>query len=301
MMEKILITGGSGMLGTRLTKRLLKEGYQVAHLSRSRNSRNPVKVWLWDTRKGTIEKGALDGVDYIIHLAGEGIADGKWTEERKYSILHSRIDGPALLFRKIKERNQTLKGFFSASGINYYDASSNNVHSEDDKPGKGFVSDVVVEWEKAAHQFDDLCRVVCFRFGMLLDKNEGAIPRIGFPVQFGLGAAIGSGKQWASWMHADDAARCFLFAIQNKSLNGNFNAIAPQHLSNKELTKAIGRAVGMPVFLPNVPAFFIRLAFGEMSQLVLEGPRASSEKLVQSGYTFLYPDIDSALNEIYMM
>jgi uncharacterized protein len=299
MMEKILITGGSGMLGTRLTRLLLKEGYRVAHLGRSRNSRNPVKVWLWDTHRKYIEEGALDGVDYIIHLAGEGIADGKWSDERKRSILRSRIDGPQLLFEKLRERNQRIKGFFSASGINIFDSKSDAIHAEDDEPGKGFVSDVVVQWENSAHRFDDDCRVVCFRFGMLLDRNDGAIPRIGFPVQFGLGAAVGSGKQWTPWLHAEDAARCFVFGLKNENLKGNFNAVAPQHITNMELTKALGRAMKMPVFLPNVPAFFIRMAFGEMSQLVLEGSRASSEKLVNSGFTFLYPDIDTALHEVY--
>lgn len=299
VMEKVLITGGSGLLGTRLTRLLLKEGYSVAHLGRSRNSRNPVKVFLWNPGKKMLEEGALNDVDYIIHLAGEGIADKKWSEERKKSILKSRTEGPAFLLEKVKAANIPLKGFFSASGVNLFDTKSEKIFTEEDKHGEGFVANVVLEWEKAARNFESLCRVTIFRFGILLDKNEGALPKIAFPVQFGFGAALGSGKQWVPWLHIEDAARCFLFALKNENIRGAYNAVAPQHISNRELTKAIGRALHMPVILPPVPAFVLRMVFGELSQLVLEGSRISSAKLHGEGFECLYPEISKALGEIY--
>jgi uncharacterized protein (TIGR01777 family) len=295
---KVLITGGSGLLGTRLTELLLSKGYQVAHLARKRHSKNGVKVYEWDPSKNKLEKGALHGVDYIIHLAGEGIADKKWTQERKTQILQSRIQGPRFLLEEVKKHSIALKGFFSASGINYFDQKSDVVFEEQDAPGKDFVADVVVQWEQAAMAFGPLCRVAMFRFGMILDRNEGGLPKISFPVQFGFGTALGSGKQWMNWIHIEDAARCFVHAIENETIQGPYNAVAPQHVNNKEFTREVGKAIGMPVFMPNVPAFVLKLVFGELSELVKQGSRASSKKLSNSGFIFHHPELREALQSI---
>lgn len=269
-------------------------------MSRSRNSRSGVKVFLWDIRKGFLEEGALDGVEYIIHLAGEGIADQKWTEERKRSILKSRTEGPAFLLSEIKRKGVQLKGFFSASGINYFGSSTDDrIYTEQDPPGDDWISSVVVEWEKAVDAFLPHCRTVKFRFGLVLDKNEGGLPKMAFPVQFGFGAALGTGKQWVPWIHVEDACRAFLFAIENESLTGSFNCISPQHVTNKELTRNLAKVLRMPLWLPNVPAFALRIFLGELSVLVLEGSRASSEHLTSRGFTFRYPDLTIALKEIY--
>ncbi|MBX7096005.1 MAG: TIGR01777 family oxidoreductase [Flavobacteriales bacterium] len=298
-MANILITGGSGMLGTRLTKLLLKKKHRVVHVGRSRNSRSPVKVYLWNPEKNFIEDAALDGIDFIIHLAGENLAGKKWSLEQKQNIINSRIKAPEFLFSKLKERGQSIQGFFSASGINIYPPDTDKIHSEEDQPALNFIANVVVKWEEAAHRFDEMCRVACFRFGIILDRNEGALPKMAFPIQFGFGAAIGSGKQNVTWIHAEDAARCFLWAIENQEVKGDFNAIAPQNLSNKALTKAIAKQFKMPLILPNIPSPIIRLMFGEMSELLLSGPKASSDKLMQSGFQFHFPEIESALQEIY--
>ncbi len=299
-MEKIVITGGSGLVGTQLTALLLREGYEVVHLGRQKNSRSGVKVYEWDPRHEKIEAGALKNCNYIIHLAGAGIADKRWTEIRKKELIESRTSGPRFLARLARLENPPLKGFFSASGINYYGAETHEkIFTEKDPPAQEFIADCVVQWEAAADHFLPFCRVAKLRLGMVLDKNEGALPRLARPAEFGLGAPLGSGRQYVPWIHVEDVCRAFLHLIRNPETEGVYNTVAPQHLTNRELVKAIAKARSMPAWLPAVPAFLIRGFLGEMSRLILEGSRASSEKLQQSGFVFRFPEINSALKNSY--
>lgn len=299
-MKKVLITGGSGFIGTRLTALLKKHRYEVVHLTRERNSRSGVRTYLWDFKNNYLEAGALENVDFIVHLAGEGITDKRWTEERKKSIVNSRTKTIEFLYRKLDEKNIVPQAVISASGISIYGtATTDNIYMETDAPGEDFVADCTVQWEKSVNLFSEKTRVAMLRTGFVLDKNEGGLPKMALPIRFGFGAALGSGKQWLPWIHIDDICRMYLHAIQNENVKGPYNAIAPQHINNKEMTKAIAKAVRMPLILPNIPSWLLKLFLGEMAVLVLEGSRASADKIIQSGFEFEYPEIHKALIQIY--
>ncbi|MFZ5551929.1 MAG: TIGR01777 family oxidoreductase [Bacteroidota bacterium] len=298
--EKILITGGSGLVGTHLTKLLLNEGYEVVHVSRVKNSKCGVKVFEWNVSKNYLEKGALENVQHIIHLAGEPIVAKKWTEEQKAKIIKSRSATPAFLLKKIKEENIPLKTFVSASGINYYGTeTSEHIFTEADPPGKGFVSDCTVEWENAADLFQSVCRVVKFRISMVLDKNEGALPQLASPVQLCFGAALGSGKQYVPWIHIYDLCNLFLFALKNEKINGAYNAVAPEHVNNKTFTKTLALILKKPLWLPNIPQFILKIILGNRSELVLKGSRASCEKIMKEGFEFRFGELEKALGNLY--
>jgi len=299
-MKNILITGGSGMVGTRLTEMLLKDGHAVSHLTRSRNSKSGVKTWLWNPRKDYLEDGALDGVDTIIHLAGAGIADKKWSPERKNILIQSRVAGPAMLLRKVEEQGVALESFLSASGINYYGSgSTEKIYTEEDPAGDDFTAECCVAWEKAATDFEALCRVAILRISVVLSNKGGALPRLSKPIGFGFGAALGKGDQYIPWVHLEDVCAQFVHLVNHQKLTGVYNTVAPEHTTNKKLTKAVAKQMRMPLFLPSVPAGIIRFAFGEMATLVLEGARADGSKIAETGYTFQFPELEGALKNIY--
>jgi len=298
--EKILITGGSGFIGGHLTKLLLKEGYDVVHVSRTKNSKSGVRVYLWNVKKNYLEEGALDNLDHIIHLAGEPIVAEKWTDEQKARIISSRAATPEFLFKKMNEKNLKLKTFLSASGINFYGTeTTGKIYSEEDSAGSGFVSECVIQWEKAADLFAQNCRVVKFRQGIVLDKHEGALPQLASPVELGIGSPLGSGKQFIPWIHIDDLCRMYLFALKNENVRGVYNAVAPQHVNNKEFTKLLAKTLRKPLWLPNVPAFVMKMLLGNRSSLVLEGSRASCEKIIKTGFEFRHSSLEEALRDLY--
>ena len=279
---------------------LKDKGYEVSHLGRSRNSKARVKTWLWSPGAGTIEEGALEGVTDIIHLAGAGIADKRWSEARKKLIIRSRTDGPALLHQELSKRNQTLKSFVSASGVNYYGTvTQENTFQEDDPAGDDFTAECCLLWEEGADLFQEMARVVKMRIGVVMGRTGGALPRIARPVEFGVGSALGSGKQFVPWVHIEDVCRAFVYALENEALEGPYNTVAPEHLTNRELTKAIAKRRRMPLIMPKVPAFMLKMIFGEMSSLVLNGTRISSERLTAAGFSFNHPTIEGALENLY--
>ncbi len=298
-MNKILISGGSGLVGSTVTNLLIQKGYQVEHLSRSKNSKGNVRVRLWDIKKGWIEEGAFENLLGIIHLAGAGIASVKHNEQGKKVLTDSRVNSAELLFQKLSSLNIKPEFFISASAVGYYGMETNDsICEETDDSGSDFVSELCVKWEAKADQFKSICRVAKVRIGLVLDKDEGALNAISMPTQFGLGAALGSGKQWLPWIHKKDLARLFLYLIENK-LEGVFNGVAPKHINNKDFTKAVAKAYGVPAFLPGIPSGMLKLFLGEKATLVLEGKRVSSQKVLSTGFEFKYPDLNSALGEIY--
>lgn len=294
--EKILITGGGGFIGKHLTKLLIDEGYEIVHVSRTINSKAGVKTYVWDLKKKYIDPKALENVNYIIHLAGAGIADKPWTYKRKKEIVTSRIDGIPILLDEVKKQNAPLKAFISASGINYYGTKTlEKIYSENDQPGEDYLAQTCVYWENYADRFKDVCRVVKLRTGVVFAKNEGAIKKMSEPFKYGLGAAIGSGKQYMPWIHINDLCRMYLHAIKNSNLNGAYNACAPQHITNKELSYAIATSLNKKLWLPNVPAFMLKLIFGEMADMLLEGSKCSSDKIRSTGFEFNFQNIDKAI------
>jgi uncharacterized protein (TIGR01777 family) len=297
---KILISGGSGLIGSALTKLLLANGHEVNHLSRSKLSENGIPTFVWDVEKGEIDDAAFEGVEAIIHLAGAGIADGRWTEQRKKIIIDSRVESANLLYQKAKELNTPLKVFVSASGISYYGMdTTEKIYSETDPPSDDFIGTCCVLWEKAADQFSDLARVVKFRTGIVLAANGGALEKIAQPVKLGFGAPLGSGEQWVPYIHIDDLCAMYRAAIENENYHGVYNAVNGDHVTNGDLTKETAKALKKPLWLPNVPSFVLKAAFGEMGRLILEGSRASAKKIQSVGFQFKYNTLRDALRNIY--
>ncbi len=245
--------------------------------------------------KGEIDEAALVDVDYIIHLAGENVGEGRWTTERRKKILDSRIDSANLVFKKLN--GKPLKAFISSSGISYYGSvTTQTIFREDDPKGHDFLAGVSVKWEEAAFQFKSKAnRVVALRTGVVLSPHGGALEKVKKPIQMGIGSALGSGKQYMPWLHLEDICGIYLKAVQDEKMEGIFNAVSSEHFTNQEFTQAIAQVLGKKLWLPKVPAFALKLLFGEMSVIILEGSRVSNEKLKQQGYSFQFDDLTKTL------
>ncbi|MGK0412003.1 MAG: hypothetical protein ACJA1B_000192 [Polaribacter sp.] len=291
-MAKILITGGTGLVGTRLTKMLIDKKHEVIILSRNPKNKNEFK---WDTSKKYVDKKAFENIDYIIHLAGAGIADKRWTDERKKIIIDSRVQTANLLFNTIKENNINLKGFISASGIGYYGAiTTNTIFKESDSVGDDFLGEVCQKWEDAAHQFEGLnIPVTILRTGIVLSKKGGALEKMRLPVI----SPIGSGKQYLPWIHMDDLCDMYTQTIEG-NLKGIYNAVAPEHHTSITFSKALAKSLKRPYIGICVPSFMLKLLFGELSIILLEGSRISAKKIEKNGYSFRFKTLKKALNTL---
>lgn len=291
-MAKILITGGTGLVGSRLTKMLNDQKHKVAILSREPKNSNE---FLWDVKAGFIEKEALQNVDYIVHLAGAGIADERWSDKRKKIIIDSRVETANLLFKKVTEQKINLKGFISASGTGFYGAiTSDKIFKETDKAANDFLGTVCTKWENAAHQFKSLqSRVSILRTGIVLSKNGGALEKMKTPVV----TPLGSGKQYLPWIHIDDLCALYIKCIEN-NLEGIFNAVAPEHQTSKSFSKTLAKKISRPFIGIPAPSFALKLLFGEMAIILLEGSRVSSKKIEKSGFSFRFKTLEKALENL---
>lgn len=301
MSQNILITGGTGLVGTRLTEMLLEKGYQVYHLSRSGDNKQTVKTYVWDVEKKEIDPEALASADYVIHLAGAGVADKRWTKSRKEVILKSRTESAQLLHDAIAQLgSHQIKAFIAASGINYYGEDTGSVEMIESRPkGNGFLADVTQQWEAAVDNIKKLnIRVVKFRMGVVLSKKGGALVKIVQPIKFGAGAPLGSGQQYMSWIHIDDVCRMYIYAIENEKIEGVYNAVAPHPVTNEQFTQSAAKVLHRPLFLPNIPAFAIRLVYGELASAVLGGSKVSNEKIKETGFKFKFENVDTALSDL---
>ncbi|KFF21768.1 TIGR01777 family oxidoreductase [Chryseobacterium sp. JM1] len=298
MKEIVLITGAGGMIARKLSKKIEKE-FTVRFLTRKKKHENDFE---WDIKKGTIDESALDNVSHIIHLAGANISEKRWTKERKQELISSRVDSAGLLLETLRKKNIKLKSFISASGINYYGTvTTDKIYTENDPPGNDFLSEVVVLWERAADDFKEQNlaeRVVKIRTAVVLSKEDGALKKMLPTIQFGIGSALGSGKQYMPWIHIEDICSIYEAALKNSAMNGAYNAVSPQHTTNENLTKMIAEVLNKPLFMPNVPAFVLKLIFGELADALLEGSRASSQKMRDTGFQFKFPDLKGALEDL---
>ncbi|MGJ8744748.1 TIGR01777 family oxidoreductase [Polaribacter sp.] len=291
-MAKIIITGGTGLVGKRLSKLLIDKNNDVVILSRNPKNTNEFK---WDISAQYVDEKALVNADYIIHLAGAGIADKRWTKERKQIIIDSRVKSANLLFDKIKELKIDLKGFISASGIGYYGAiTSDLVFEETDNVGADFLGEVCQKWEHAAHQFStENIPVTILRTGIVLSDKGGALEKMKTPII----APLGSGKQFLPWIHIDDLCNIFLKTIED-NLEGIFNAVAPEHHTSKTFSKAFAKSLKRPFLAIGVPGFLLKLMFGEMAIILLTGSRISAKKIEKNGYSFRFKTLKKALNNL---
>jgi uncharacterized protein (TIGR01777 family) len=299
-MAKILISGGTGSIGLLMADYLQERGHEVGLLSRSKRADIGFQVYLWDPAENMLDPEALDSCEYIIHLAGAGIADKTWTRERKKEIIESRVGSTDLLHRKVREQNPPLKAFISASAVGYYgQVTSDRIFVENTKAANDFVGKTCFLWEQAAERFEDLgIRTVRLRLGIVLMENGGALEKMSKPVQMGFGAALGTGRQFIPWIHWKDVIGLFDKALSDTRMSGAYNAVAPAFTTNAEFTKALGRVLTKPIWLPNVPGFVLKVLLGERASLVLKGSRVSAEKAVTAGFEFEYSDLDKALQDL---
>jgi uncharacterized protein (TIGR01777 family) len=305
-MSTILVTGGTGLLGSALTEMLTAKGHKVIILTRNPRASQPnVEYAKWDVKAQTISKDAISAADHIIHLAGAGVADKRWTSERKKEIVESRTQSSALLVKALQEIPNRVKAVIGASAIGYYGddekrAPKKKAFIEDMRANKEFLGETCRLWEESIEPVQkEGKRLVKFRIGIVLSNEGGAFPEIKKPVKFGIAGVLGSGKQIISWIHIEDVCRMFLFAIETEDMDGVYNAVAPAPVTNKELTLLLAERIKGRFFVHiHVPVFVLRTILGQMSVEVLKSATVSCEKIRTAGFEFLYPTIEIALENL---
>jgi len=300
MNQHILLTGATGMLGKQLIPSLLARGYQVSVLSRKPQQIKDVNVFLWDVNRQEIDVKCLIGVDSIIHLAGENVSEGKWTEKRKKEIIDSRVLSAQLMMKTLSETKHQVKDFISAAAVGYYGDQGDQKLTEDHAPGNDFLARCCVQWEAAADELGKLgLRIAKIRTGVVLAKSDGALPVMSVPIKLFAGAPLGDGRQWVPWIHHQDLTAIYLHILENKTLSGVYNACAPFPVTNKMLTKAIAKQLHRPVWPINVPEAVMKMILGEMSVIVLNSTRTSVQNITNTGFRFSFEQLEQALADIY--
>ncbi|WP_420580009.1 TIGR01777 family oxidoreductase [Reichenbachiella sp.] len=296
----ILITGGTGLLGGHLVDFLSNKGMSIRLLSRHADLTAAVPRFEWNIKEKKIDPRAFENVDVLIHLAGAGVADAKWTDKRKREIIDSRVESTKLLYQTVEKLDNKPKALICASATGYYGLKEfEHESSEDESSGDDFLAVVCEQWELEADRFKDLgLRVVKLRTGVVLDESGGALQKMVQPIRYFVGAPLGTGNQVVPWIHWKDWCGAVGHMIERVSLSGAYNLVAPQPVTNAVLTRLIAKIIRRPVLLPNVPAFVLKLMLGEMASIVLQGHKVSSKKLETSGYEFEYQEPEQALFEL---
>jgi uncharacterized protein (TIGR01777 family) len=296
--KNILITGASGLLGSRLTTMLIDRGYNVSHLGRRKHS-GKIKSFTWDIDRNIIDPEAFDNIDGIVHLAGASVAEKRWTKARKQEIMKSRTLSTRLLYDTLHVRSHNVKTVVSASAIGYYGFDRDEIFTESSTPGVDFLAQVTYAWEQEADKIANLgIRLVKVRVGIVLSKDGGALKEIMKPVKYYVGSPLGTGRQYQSWIHIDDICAIFIKALDDESMHGAINGVAPNPVTNKQLTKAIAETLEKPLVLPPVPSFALRILLGEMSDIVVKGSKVSSEKIISHGFNFTFTDAADAVRDL---
>ena len=298
---RVLITGATGLIGNEITELLLKNGMKVNYLTISEDKiqHEPnYRGYYWNPTEGIIDENCFIDVESVINLAGANISE-RWTAQYKEEIVESRTNAINLLYNALKNNPNQVKHFITASAIGVYPSDLSVTYSEEfSQFDDSFLSNVVVKWEDAASQIERLGIKVCkIRIGLVLSLHGGALPKMIKPIRMGFGAAFGSGRQWQSWIHIKDLSEIFLFALENE-LSGIFNAVAPNPVTNKQLIKQISQVLDVPVLLPPIPRFILRLILGEMHSLLFESQKVSSQKIQNEGFDFRFSDLDLALKNL---
>jgi len=301
-MSTVLISGGTGLVGRRLSSVLNKLGYEVMHLSRAEPTDSTYPTYKWNPDHQEIADDAISRADYIIHLAGVNISEIKWSDKRKQQILESRVKSGELLVQSIRKNEKKIKAFISASAVGFYGAeTSERIFNEDDNSASDFLGKTCESWEKPARAVSsEGIRSVVLRIGLVLAQGGGALPKMIAPIKYGVGSALGDGKQYIPWIHIDDLIGIIVKSIKDEQLNGAYNAVAPATTNNEMLIKTAASILKKPLFMPKVPAALLRLFLGEMSDIVLKGSRVSAEKILHAGYRFIYPELRAALKDLLL-
>lgn len=298
-MKTILITGGSGMVGKRLSELLIGKGYKVIWLSRERYVKAQIPRYRWDYRKGEIDREAVEQADVIVHLAGSNLGDGSWTRLKKQKIVESRVQTAKLLLETVKKMDKKPEAFISASAVGFYgQETGEKIFTEEDNPADSdFLSRTCRKWEAEAFRFRDELdvRTVALRTAFVISKDSEAFGKMVLPTRFGLGAPLGSGRQYLSWIHIEDICRLYLKAVEDSAMQGVYNAVAPEFITNAGFMKTLAKEMKRPFLMPPIPAFLLRLFMGQAADMVLYGSRISSQKVIDAGYEFTYPSVKEAI------
>ena len=275
---------------------LKSRGYEVRILSRSNNPKNSYKTFLWNISEKTINDSAFEDLNHIIHLAGAGIADKRWSEKRKKEIIASRVASTNLLYNTVKRLKTPLDSFISASATGYYGAiTSETIFEEKDKPAKDFLGKVCSLWEDSIFQFNEIkIRTVALRTGIVLSKDGGALKKMKTPII----TSLGNGKQYMPWIHIDDLCELYIKAIEDQEFKGAFNAVSSEHISNLSFSKKVSKIFNHPFLAVGTPSFILQIVFGEMSTIILNGSRISANKIKQAGFKFKFENLEKALKNL---
>ncbi|MBK5284943.1 MAG: TIGR01777 family oxidoreductase [Bacteroidia bacterium] len=296
--QKILIAGGSGFIGKMLEEYFSEIGFEVNILSRQ--PKGEKNFFFWNPSKGEMDDEAMRDVTCIINLGGVSIAEGWWTQKRKQSIINTRLQSTDFLFQKLGTSQHKVETFISASAVGYYGNHRDEWVEESSPSSDDFLGTCCRLWEESAMKIASLnIRTVIFRIGIVLSKDEGALPLIALPVQLFIGSPLGNGKQYISWIHYKDLCKLFLKAAEDKTMNGVFNAVSPEPLTNKEFVKTLVHILHRPFLFPSIPSFLLQLILGEKAITVTEGQRVSCKKILNQDFIFNFPKLDGALNNIY--
>jgi len=295
-MSKVLITGGSGLIGQRLTTRLQEKGYEVVHVSRTARS-EPVVTYAWDIADSKLDPTVFEGVDHVVHLAGAGVADKSWSASRKQEIMNSRVKGTQLLLDAMDWPAKKPKTLISASAIGFYGDAGTELCREEDSAGTGFLAAVCQQWENAARPAGAFTRHCTIRIGIVLSEKGGALPKMMLPFKLFAGSVLGSGKQMMSWIHLDDLCDMIVFLIEKEDCQGVYNAVAPIPVAHYRFMKALGSTMKRPLWMW-VPGFALKLVLGEMATTVLASQFVSNEKIQQAGFHFEYDNVYKALKQV---
>lgn len=303
-MEKILITGASGLIGQQLSKMLINKGFEVLVLSRRAGEHDQYQIYEWNLQKEYINDEVFEHkIDYIIHLAGAGIADKRWTDKRKKEIIDSRVDGVALLAKYLKKHGQQPKAFISAAAVGIYgDAGEEEVDESTpiESSSDAFLVQSCIAWEEAAQAFEQMgVRTALLRVGIVLSTKGGALAKMLPTYSLFVGGYFGNGEQYYPWVHIEEICEMFLFLIKEEQARGVYNGVAPNAVPNKVLAKAIAEARGQKALIMPIPAMAMRLAMGEMADMLLHGANVQPSRLQAAGYEFKHPKLEAALKDLF--
>jgi uncharacterized protein (TIGR01777 family) len=295
--SKILITGGTGLVGNFITQDLLNKGHEVVYLSRNEGTRAGVTVYRWDIHGAYIDPRAFEGVTAVIHLAGAGIADHRWTKSYKKELYESRIRSTRLLVDFINTHHIKLDAFVSTSAMGFYGNNTLKPAVESDKHGEDFLATLCNDWEYEAIKVHNT-RLVILRVGVVLAKESGFIPKVARLIRCGVGSVLGNGQQLMSWIHITDLSSLYIKALTDSGMSGIYNAVSPNPESNRTITYAMAKVLQRPILLPPVPQIALKLAFGELSSTLLANQEISSAKTEQTGFKFTYPSLQKTLDNL---
>lgn len=298
-MKTVLITGGTGLIGKHLSELLKVKGYNVRHLSRIQNINTKFPVHQWDLKGKHINTRALEGVCSIVHLAGAGIVDKRWSDKRKKEIEDSRVDGIKLIYEYLNRKKYQIRNFVGASAIGFYGNTGDTLNTTESEAGTNFLSEVCKRWEHATLSLKKLdLRTVVIRIGIVLSTQGGALKKMLPSYKVRIGTYFGNGQQYYSWIHIDDLCKLFVQAIEDEDMEGIYNGVAPEATTNKNLAKVIAKAMNKKALTLPIPAFALRLAMGEMASVILDSTRVQPNRLLAHKFDYDYPDLEKALKDL---